>query len=153
MAETDKTARFSPALELSSPVAESLEAWAVESYPYETCGLILGRFNDESVEAIWPTLAKNLDRHRPRDRYVLDPADFLVADRQARAFGLEVVGIWHTHPDHPAIPSHSDLESAWEGYSYLILSTAKSEVVDLRSWRLREQMFNEQPITMEESSS
>ena len=149
MAETDIAVMFSPTLELSSPVAESLEAWAIESYPYETCGLILGRIHEDSVEAIWPTLAKNLDRIRPQDRYVLDPADFLVADSQARAFGLEVVGIWHTHPDHPAIPSRTDLESAWEGYSYLILSTAKSEVVDLKSWRLCEQIFNEQPITRE----
>jgi len=135
---------------LSEPVPEVLETWALQAYPYEACGLLLGRSDSTAIQALWGTRAENLDRRRPHDRFTLDPVGFLTADRQARDLGLEIVGIWHTHPDHPAEPSRTDLEAAWEGYSYLILSTSESGVGALRSWRIFEERFHEQDILRED---
>ncbi len=92
------------------------------------------------------TQAGNLATERRADRYRLDPDDFLEADIAARRDGLEIVGIWHTHPDHPSRPSLTDLEAAWEGYSYVIVSVGAGGVHDTRSWRLAGDEFVEQSI-------
>lgn len=138
---------------LSDPVPEIIEAWAIREHPYETCGLLLGRSEPEGIEVVWSTQAANLDRDRPRDRYTLDPQGYVTADRQARQFGLEIVGIWHTHPDHPARPSETDLRSAWKGYAYLIVSTTASGISEMRSWLLSDRSFREQEVLREVLSS
>ena len=80
--------------------------------------------------------AGNLDRSRSGDRYLLDPQDFVAADNAARRDRLDVVGIWHSHLDCPARPSTTDLEAAWEGYSYLIVAITQEGEHDFHSWRL-----------------
>ena len=77
---------------------------------------------------------------------MLDPDDLISADLAAREAGLEVVGFWHTHPDHPAHPSETDREAAWDGYSYVILSVSGKRVEDLRSWRLNGEGFVEERV-------
>ena len=96
--------------------------------------------------------AKNLNRARARDRYELDPGDYVAADLTARAEGLSIVGIWHSHPDHPAEPSETDRRMATEngsleGWSYLILSVGERGVQSLRSWRLKNDRFEEEELT------
>ena len=81
---------------------------------------------------------RNLVTDRARDRYELDPGDIVAAERAARAEGLDVVGFWHTHPDHPARPSRFDTERAWADYAYVICSTTAEGVADLRAWRLED---------------
>ncbi len=76
----------------------------------------------------------------------LDPEDFVRANRSARERGLDVVGIWHSHPDAPAVPSATDAESAWEGWAYLIVSVVRSRSCEIRSWRFRSPFFTEQSI-------
>lgn len=88
----------------------------------------------------------NLNHERPHDRYDLDPAGFLAADREARSAGLEIVGIWHSHPDHPARPSATDLAGAWEGWSYVIVAVTADGAGELRSWRLEDGRFAEEPL-------
>ena len=73
---------------------------------------------------------------------------FLAADQAARDQGLEIVGIWHSHPDHPAEPSVTDLASAWGGWSYLIASISLKGMQDLRSWRLHDGSFLEESIEL-----
>lgn len=90
--------------------------------------------------------ARNLDTARARDRYELDPADHLAAEELARSAGLDVIGIWHSHPDHPAVPSESDQAQAWHGWSYLIVSVAAGTVRELRSWRLAGPSFEEEEL-------
>ena len=70
----------------------------------------------------------------------------LIDVREPRAAGLEVVGVWHSHPDHSAQPSETDRSAAWEGWSYLILSVTSEGVTESRSWRLREEAFIEEVI-------
>jgi proteasome lid subunit RPN8/RPN11 len=98
------------------------------------------------VEAM--VAARNLDTTRAHDRYELDPADMLRADAGARARRLDLVGVWHSHPDHPARPSETDERAAWEGWSYLIASVGRRGVTDLRSWRLAGGSFVEEPLVV-----
>jgi proteasome lid subunit RPN8/RPN11 len=90
--------------------------------------------------------ARNLDTARARDRFDLDPADHLAAEELARAVGLEVVGVWHSHPDHPAVPSEADRAQAWRGWSYPIVSVTAGRARELRSWRLAGQGFVEEEL-------
>jgi proteasome lid subunit RPN8/RPN11 len=133
-------------LELNGALRERLRHWARQGYPHECCGLLLGTAADGAVRVEEVTTARNLNTERAQDRFELDPQDFLRADALARERGLEVVGVWHTHPDHPALPSATDLDSAWEGWSYLILSVAAQGVPAMRSWRLAGREFVEEDI-------
>ena len=135
-----------PVLSIPSPQLQQLDLLATRGYPNEVCGLLIGRIwgTVSTVERIEP--ARNLAASRLQDRYILDPDDFLAADNAARQDGLEIVGLWHTHPDHPARPSVADLEAAWEGYVYLILSVANGAVADRQAWLLRDARFTPQVI-------
>jgi proteasome lid subunit RPN8/RPN11 len=123
-------------LSLHEAERRKLVAWAMEAYPYEACGLMLGRQVASGVEVSEVRRARNLDVTRARDRYELDPVDYLAAEQTAAAQGVELVGVWHTHPDHPARPSATDRALAWEGWSYLIAAVSAGQVTELRSWRL-----------------
>jgi len=103
-------------------------------YPREACGLLLGRRDGDHVRVLEQREARNLAV--TADRYDLDPLDHLRAEDEARALELEVVGVWHSHPDHPARPSESDRAQAWDGWSYVIVSVSAGAVGEVRSWRL-----------------
>jgi proteasome lid subunit RPN8/RPN11 len=114
------------ALRCPETALEAVLRHGEQSYPYECCGLLLGTFQDgcRQVTAIEPL--RNANTESPRTRYDLDPREHLAAQRSARARGLEIIGFYHSHPDHPAQPSQYDLDhAAWPGYSYLIVSIAR----------------------------
>ena len=131
---------------MSGPLREELATIAVNGYPYETCGVLVGACADGEVRVERVFEARNLNTERAHDRYVLAPDDLMSADLAARKAGLEIVGFWHTHPDHPACPSETDREAAWDGYSYLILSISGAGVEGLRSWRLNGEGFVEERV-------
>ncbi len=141
-------------LRLPLELRRQLELVVDASYPFEACGVMIGRTEISGsapqarrtvvVEDVFH--ARNLSAARAHDRFLLDPEDYLAAVRVARQRGLEVIGFWHSHPDHPARPSATDLEAAWRGHSYLIISTAAFGANVLRSWRLRDGRFFEEPI-------
>ena len=133
-------------INLPAPLRHELETIAVNGYPYETCGVLVGACTDGEVRVKRVFQARNLNTERARDRYVLDPDDLMTADEAAREDGLDIVGFWHTHPDHPALPSETDREAAWDGYSYVILSVSGGRVEDLRSWRLNGAGFVEEQV-------
>jgi len=138
-------------LHLAAELRGELAAWAERGHPHETCGLLVGRAGERRVEVVRVAQAKNLSRERASDRYELDPEDFFAADRAARGDGLEIVGFWHSHPDCPARPSTTDLEAAWEGYSYLIVAVSAAGETDFHSWRLYGDRFREEKILPEET--
>ena len=87
--------------------------------------------------------------HGVHDRYWIDPADLLRIQKQARDQGLEILGIAHSHPDHPAVPSECDRRLAWPVYSYLIASVRQGQVVAMQSWRLNAtQRFDPEDIDL-----
>ncbi|WP_019140222.1 M67 family metallopeptidase [Noviherbaspirillum massiliense] len=136
-----------PTLYLPGDCRTTLASWAESAYPHESCGLLIGEraAADHVVRRV--TQARNLNLERARDRYELDPQHLLDADNAARAQGLEVLGVWHTHPDHPARPSETDRLAAWPEWSYVILEVTDGGVRDLRSWRLNKaQVFDEEVI-------
>jgi proteasome lid subunit RPN8/RPN11 len=112
---------------------------AEAAYPYEGCGVLVGR----PAEITQVRAGRNIrgPQDRARDRYVLDPRDILQAEREADAAGLEVVGFWHTHPDHPSRPSQYDADHAWPGYVYVIVSVREGRAAGEQAWVLR----NEDP--------
>ena len=131
---------------LPSDLGERLCAWSLASLPEEACGLLLGRRAAASparladaVEVVEVVQTRNLAAERRADLYEVHPEDFLAADRRASALGLDIVGVWHSHPESPGRPSATDLERAWPGWSYVIVGRADDGGRELRSWRLIEQ--------------
>ena len=129
-------------LTLPARLRALMAAAATRAYPAEACGLLVGRASGSRVEVV--RVAKARNRATTPTRYDLDPEDFVAADLAARNEGLDIVGIWHSHPDHPAIPSQTDLDRAWSGYSYVILSIRHGKEEELRSWRLEDGGFREE---------
>jgi proteasome lid subunit RPN8/RPN11 len=84
----------------------------------------------------------------PRRRFLVRPDDYRVAEQRAREAGLELLGFYHSHPDHPARPSQYDLDHAWPSFSYVIVSVMAGEDKLLTSWRLREDRsaFDEESV-------
>jgi proteasome lid subunit RPN8/RPN11 len=123
-----------------------LKEMARAGYPLETCGLLLGLTRQNGSEVKRVAQARNLNQERAHDRYELDPLDFLQIDERARAEGFEIVGVWHSHPDHPAQPSETDRAGAWEGWSYVIVSVTGDGIAELRCWRLNSEQFVEESI-------
>lgn len=134
-------------------------AEATRRFPAEACGLLVGRppgagdpaapGTDERgkaarTEVVRVVSARN--RATASNRYDLHPEDFLAADEQARAESLEIVGIWHSHPEHPAVPSTTDVDAAWPGYSYVIVSIHSGEPSAIRSWRIVDGQFREESL-------
>jgi proteasome lid subunit RPN8/RPN11 len=120
------------------------------SYPEECCGVLIGHAGGETS----PTLVERIlsvgnERQDSRhNRYVISPETILSAQKEARALGLDIVGYYHSHPDHPARPSEFDREHAWPGLSYLIVAVERGRVVEARSWRLTDdrESFDEETI-------
>ena len=73
-----------------------------------------------------------------RNRYLISPEDVARADREAGKLGLDIIGFFHSHPDHPARPSETDREFAWPNISFVIMSVRQGRAMDVRSWVLRD---------------
>lgn len=123
-----------------------IEALVRNGYPNETCGLLLGRSEAGVARVLRQWSARNLNQQRANDRFELDPQAYLAAEAAATAAGMTLVGIWHSHPDHPAIPSPTDREMAWSGWSYLIVAVTAGGIADLRSWRIGGDDFYEEEL-------
>ena len=137
---------------LSAEHLAEIRQQAETAYPHEGCGLMGGANDGDArrVTRLVPVLNARSDS--PRNRYLIEPDDFLRAQRALDRDGLEVVGVYHSHPDHPARPSAFDEEQAWPRLSYIIVSVARGAAADARSWVLADDRggFTEEPITIEE---
>ena len=125
---------------------EKILAQAERDYPYETCGLLLGKIQGDVRTAFGAYETPNVNKERKRDRYEIDPKDYIRAEEKAKEFGLEIVGVYHSHPDHPDRPSKFDEERAFEGFSYVIVSVKEGRVVSYRSWELVDGKFREEVV-------
>ena len=117
---------------LGPGVLEAIRDHGAEAYPHECCGALLGR--DGTVIEAWAL--PNTTEEGPRRRFLIRPADYRSAEQRANATGLELLGFYHSHPDHPARPSQYDLDHAWPVFAYVILSVMNEEPGDITSWRL-----------------
>ncbi len=127
----------------------ALQAHGEAAYPNEGAGLLLGRAVDgrKSVDDILP-LENQWGAEEQSHRYLITPQDMLRGEAEAARRGLDVIGIFHSHPDHPAQPSGFDLDRALPWYSYIITSVQQGRAVVSRSWQLREDrsQFDEESI-------
>ena len=128
---------------ISGHLAEKIRAHGAETFPHECCGALLGRDSDledksvaREVLALYPLVNRRDDS--PRNRFSVSAEDVLEADRAAQKQGLDVVGWYHSHPDHPARPSQYDQDHAWPWYSYIIVSVQNGAPQEMTSWRLND---------------
>jgi len=133
-------------LRLPADVQATMAAAARAGYPDEVCGLLLGVEEGGAVAVCALHPARNIHPERTADRFLLAPLDYLAAEQTAAASQLAVVGVWHSHPDHPARPSATDREFAWPGWSYPIVSVTATGTTELRSWRLDGDAFSEEEV-------
>ena len=128
---------------------EEIREHGVRDYPYECCGLLLGRYDAEGkvVRETYP-ISNAREESAKRNRFLIEPVELMRGERYARDHDLEVVGFYHSHPDSPARPSQYDLEHAWPTYSYIIVSTRADEATDLFSWEQEpdRSRFNQEEI-------
>lgn len=126
-------------LVVSAKQMAQMEAHCQEAYPFEGCGMLLGRAENgrKVVVDVLPT-GNARESEAQHNRYLIPPEEILKGELAAEARGLEVIGYFHSHPDHPARPSEFDRDHAWPWYSYVIFSVRKGEAEDRRSWQLRE---------------
>ncbi|HEV8384788.1 MAG TPA: M67 family metallopeptidase [Candidatus Acidoferrales bacterium] len=123
-------------LRLSEKLALRIREQGAKSYPQECCGALLGRDSSGDREIVDLLPLDNRHAESPGNRYVISPHDVRRAEQTAGQRGLELVGWYHSHPDHPALPSEFDRAQAWPWYSYVILSVQQRRPGQLTSWRL-----------------
>jgi proteasome lid subunit RPN8/RPN11 len=154
------------AVKLSSEHLEAIRRHCARDYPVECCGVLLGKLEGNAKHVTEVEALKNLRQdvsraqeflpvddpasETERNRFLIDPLDQLRVEKEARAKGLEVLGYYHSHPDHPARPSLYDREHAWPWYSYLIVSVERGRAKDVTCWVLAEAggMFYPEQVEM-----
>ena len=109
-----------------------------ETYPYECCGVLLGRFEDDSTKTVTRVArCGNTREDAPHNRYNIDPKELIRIQREGRERGEDIVGFYHSHPDHPAQWSLTDIaEAHWFGCSYVITSVEKGKAAATNSFEL-----------------
>ena len=124
-------------LKLSRQIYDSLRAHGEQTYPHECCGAMLGRFDRDDRVVSEVVACGNTRDDRPEDRFNIDPRDLVRIQRQGREKGLDIVGFYHSHPDHPAQWSKTDFaEAHWIGCSYVITSVEKGKSTVTNSFLL-----------------
>jgi len=125
-------------LKLSQSHFSSLRQHGEETYPHECCGVLLGQMNGDNVRVV-TSIARcgNTRDDSPQNRYNIDPKELIRIQRQGRERGEDIVGFYHSHPDHPAHWSPTDLaEAHWFGCSYVITSVEKGKAAITNSFEL-----------------
>ena len=125
-------------IQLSTEHHQKSAAHGERDYPHECCGLLLGTFatgDRKTIAEIYP-ISNAREEQAKRNRFLIRPEELLRGEQYAAKAGLDVVGFYHSHPDHPAVPSAYDLEHAWPMYSYIVVAVSAGAAGDLRSWKM-----------------
>jgi proteasome lid subunit RPN8/RPN11 len=123
---------------LTAEVERRIREEGARAYPNECCGFILGITREaggRKAEALIP-IDNAREAEEQYHRFTMEPEDFLKAEKEARGRNLEIIGFYHSHPDHPARPSDYDREQALPFYSYLIVSVKGGRAEALTAWEL-----------------
>jgi len=129
-----------------TPLNEMLQD-ALQTFPDECCGFFFGKETDERRIILKSLVVNNSKEGDKRRRFEISPKDYLNAERFADENELQLLGVYHSHPNHPAIPSEHDRVAAQPYFSYVIISVKENETADIRSWQLNEDFqFEEEKI-------
>jgi len=140
----------SAGLAVTPAVADAIRAHGRETFPHECCGALVGADNFVKDVVALP----NTTEEGPRRRFLVRPTDYREAERRAAELGGELLGFYHSHPDHPARPSQYDLDHAWPTFAYIIVSVMAGQPADMTVWFLKEDRssFDEGQLTYGENS-
>lgn len=151
-------------LSISQREIDAIHQHGARDYPNECCGILLGHADGDQKKVLEAVPLRNLrtdpaeaqkllpldspGKESERNRFLIDPREQIRVEKEARARSLDVVGYYHSHPDHPARPSNYDRDHAWPWYSYVILSVEKGQPADMTSWVLAENRgrFDPEPV-------
>lgn len=136
-----------PPFTLTSAVDEAIRLHGQETYPHECCGALVGS-GDGAGHVTATVPLPNTTEEGPRRRFLVRPADYRMAEQRASEIGGELLGFYHSHPDHPSRPSQYDLDHAWPNFAYVIVAVAAGVAGSMTVWWLREDrtMFDEGPL-------
>jgi proteasome lid subunit RPN8/RPN11 len=134
-------------VKISPSALEAVHAHVSEGYPYEICGMLVAKKGTRSVTDI--RRATNANTDRPQDTYEIDPREHRAIEKDCDRAGLDIVGYYHSHPDHASYASIRDTEQAWPDYYYLIVSCVGGEVKEAKAftrsdWETRQMI--EEPV-------
>ena len=129
---------------LTDSIHQQIEQEGVAAFPNECCGVMIGRDEKQAdgsinriVESVQP-LTNSFEANEQYHRFKLDPKEYIAVEKSAGEQGKLVLGFYHSHPDHPAIPSEYDRSHAWPFYSYIIVSIMSRKPANMTSWLLDE---------------
>jgi proteasome lid subunit RPN8/RPN11 len=152
-------------IRLSASQYEAIERHGQETYPDECCGFLIGKIEGEVRQVAevrpaanaWDEAPENRFGIAPEDaeesqrrRYLISPSDWLRADLDARRKGLDVIGLYHSHPDAPARPSEFDREhGTWPGFAFIIVSIRQGKAAEMNAWVLVEDRSRFEALSIE----
>jgi len=118
---------------------DEIKKHGAADYPFECCGILIGILEEDkskTVKEILP-VSNSRDEKDKHNRFLITPDELLKGELAARRKKFDVIGFYHSHPDHPAAPSEFDRDNAWPVYSYIIVSVTASGAGDFFSWELK----------------
>src|SRR6058998_1945536 len=119
---------------ITPSVDQAIRRHGEETYPHECCGALIGRAGGVTDVVALP----NTTEEGPRRRFLVRPSDYRLAEGRATELRGELLGFYHSHPDHPAKPSQYDLDHAWPTFAYIIVSVADAKAGDVTVWYLQD---------------
>ena len=136
------------ALRIGAGDVEHIHDHAREAYPEECAGALVGMDTGEMKVVVDVWRAQNTHEEDRGRRFLIKPLQIKEFEERVQERDMDLLGFYHSHPDHPAEPSEYDREHAWPYYSYVIASVGEAEVNDMRSWVLKDDRsgYNEEPI-------
>ena len=121
-------------LKIPESVETAIRHHGEETFPHECCGALIGSGDRVASAFALP----NTTEEGPRRRFLVRPSDYRLAEQRAAEHGAELLGFYHSHPDHPARPSQFDLDHAWPTFAYIIVSVMAGRAADMTVWFLKE---------------
>jgi proteasome lid subunit RPN8/RPN11 len=137
-------------LKLQAGVAAAIRRHGEETYPHECCGALVGAGETATAAVALP----NTTEEGPRRRFLVRPSDYRMAEARASQPGGELLGFYHSHPEHAARPSQFDLDHAWPNFAYVIVAVASGKAQAMTVWYLKEDRssFDEGELNGDENS-
>lgn len=127
---------MSERLSLNNEILSDVSEHAASTYPEECCGFLYGVRLTDSVEIKNARPVENMKEENRTRRFLISPEEYMRAEKYADEIGMDLMGVYHSHPDHPAVPSDYDREMALPGFVYLIVSVQKGTFTDSRWWQI-----------------